>query len=296
MIYDFKNLCNLAENFFTHFRMILFPNAKINIGLNIVKKRKDGFHDIETVFYPIGLSDILEVIENTSSSKNIFRSSGIKIPGNANENLCLKAHQLIKQDYDIPAVKIHLHKTIPIGAGLGGGSSDAAFCIKIIDGLFHLNLSWGEKHHYARQIGSDCSFFVTNKPAFAEGKGDHLESANLNLTGYYFILVNPDIHISTASAYAGASAKKPKNSLEELIATLPVSKWKNNIENDFENSIFVKYPSIKKIKQQLYDLGATYASMSGSGSSVYGIFYSPPEEKKLRKHFKDWFIWQDWLK
>jgi len=270
--------------------MILFPNAKINIGLNIVEKRADGFHNIETVFCPIGLSDVLEIVQSEEFG---VQSSGIEIPDNAENNLCVKAYHLIKKDYDLPPVKIHLHKIIPIGAGLGGGSSDAAFFIKAIDELFELNLAWGEKHHYARQLGSDCSFFITNRPAFADGRGDNLETIKLSLRGYFILLIKPQIHISTAEAYSGVKPKKPGQSLEKLISELPITQWKQHIHNDFENSVFKNYPEIKTIKKNLYECGAIYASMSGSGSSVYGIFrLFPTLSKKTKTIFENYFTWE----
>lgn len=275
--------------------MINFPNAKINIGLNIVKKRTDGFHDIETVFFPIGLSDILEVVENTGKSNVSFKNTGIKIPGKANENLCLKAYHLIKKDYpEISSVKIHLHKIIPIGAGLGGGSSDAAFFIRAIDEIFSLNIPEKQKLNYARQLGSDCSFFIVNKPCFATGKGEKLKPVFLNLFGYYLILICPPIHVSTKDAYAGVLPQKPEQSLKKLIE-LPIEKWKEKIFNGFEKTVFKKFPDIEKIKNQLYDMGAVYASMSGSGSSVFGIFISAPGSKKLKRIFSDCFVWEERL-
>jgi len=271
--------------------MIVFPNAKINIGLNIVEKRSDGFHSIESVFYPIKLHDALEVVENTAKTPDpiIFMTSGIEIPGTVNENLCCKAYHLINKDYPLPNIKIHLHKHIPIGAGLGGGSADAAFFIRLINDKFKVGLSWGEMHNYARQLGSDCSFFITNKPVFAEGVGDQYESITLNLTGYRITLIYPNIHINTAKAYSGVTPKKPVRSLESDIVNLPVEQWKNGIHNQFEDSIFPQYPELKKIKENLYSLGALYVAMSGSGSSVYGIF---KEKTDIKKHFNDCFIYE----
>jgi 4-diphosphocytidyl-2-C-methyl-D-erythritol kinase len=253
--------------------MISFPNAKINIGLNIIEKRSDGFHNIESIMYPIGLTDALEVIENTENSERIiFGSSGIKIPGDPATNLIVKAYNLMSQEHLLPKVKVHLHKHIPIGAGLGGGSSDAAFFIKLMQQKFELDITWGEMHHYARQLGSDCSFFISNKPAFAEGKGDEFESLQLNLQDYHVALVYPNIHVNTANAYSGVKPKPASRSLETDIQTLDITQWKRFIHNDFEDSIFPSFPEIKSIKETLYEKGAIYASMSGSGSSVYGIF------------------------
>lgn len=271
--------------------MVCFPNAKINIGLNVIKKRSDGYHDLESVFYPIALCDILEVIENHGASEPVeFYSTGISIPGNVNDNLCVSAYNLIAKDYQLPKVKIHLHKIIPIGAGLGGGSSDAAFFIKLLNEKFELGLSWGEQHNYARQLGSDCSFFITNSPVFAEEKGDKYERVQLDLSGYYQVLVYPNIHVNTASAYAGLVPKKPVSSLENDVLKLPVSKWKDIVKNDFEESVFEKFPVVRNVKDVLYSKGAVYASMSGSGSAVYGLF---EKEIELRNEFKDYFVWME---
>ncbi len=265
--------------------MICFPNAKINIGLNILRKREDGYHDIETLMYPLKgiLCDALEIIE---SSKLKIESSGIRIPGNEDDNLCLKAYHMIKRDYPhVPPVTIHLHKAIPIGAGLGGGSSDAAFFIRLLNDTFELGISWGEMHHYARQLGSDCSFFVTNRSAYAEGKGDSLEGIGeiKEIEGKYIVIVCPDIHVNTAHAYNGVTPKTSVRSLENDLVQLPLKQWKDHIHNDFEDSVFVKYPEIKKIKEKLYSMGALYASMSGSGSAVYGIFEKETKAKNIFK-------------
>jgi 4-diphosphocytidyl-2-C-methyl-D-erythritol kinase len=269
--------------------MILYPNAKINLGLNVVEKRQDGFHNIETVFYPVGWQDILEVLpDETKESGVTFTSSGIAIPGAVEENLCVRAYNLISKDYPMPAVKIHLHKVIPIGAGLGGGSSDAAFFIKAINEIFDLNLAWGELHHYAKQLGADCSFFITNKPIFAEGKGDQLESTNVSLNGYFIAIVFPGIHVNTTDAYTNVVPHKPEISLEELIVS-PVVKWKELIKNDFEKNIFEKFPAISVVKNKMYELGAVYSGMSGSGSAVYGIF---EKETSFADEFKGNLLWE----
>lgn len=271
--------------------MLTFPNAKINIGLNIIEKRNDGYHSIESVFYPVGLCDALEVTENKepTNERIIFTSSGIDIPGNANDNLCWFAYHLVAADYHLPNVKIHLHKHIPIGAGLGGGSADAAFFIRLLNDKFDLGISWGEMHNYARQLGSDCSFFISNKPAFAEGRGDQYESMKLDLSKYYIALIYPNIHINTAKAYNVVIPKQPARSLEKDILNLPIAQWKDFIHNDFEDSIFPQFPEIKKIKVQLYSLGAEYASMSGSGSTVYGIFKN---KTNLKDKFQNCFVWE----
>lgn len=258
--------------------MIIFPNAKVNLGLHVIEKRADGFHNLESIFYPVGWEDILEVLHDTTKQTGItFSSSGISIPGNANDNLCVKAYHLISKDYPMPAVKVHLHKIIPIGAGLGGGSSDAAFFIKALNELFELNLAWGELHHYAKQLGSDCSFFITNKPSLAEGKGDQLESIAISLTGKFIVIVYPEINVNTADAYKGITPVKPKIALEKLIVETPFEQWKDVLVNDFEKTVFEKFPAIKLLKEKMYAAGAVYAAMSGSGSAVYGIFEKKPE-------------------
>lgn len=271
--------------------MIVFPNAKINIGLNIVEKRSDKYHNIESVFYPVPLTDALEVIENKEKTNEriVFSSSGFDIPGNTQTNLCCKAYDLISIDYALPPVKIHLHKHIPIGAGLGGGSSDAAFFIKLVNELFDLSLSWGEMHHYARQLGSDCSFFISNRPVFAEQKGDEYESIALDLSSCYLVLIYPAVAIHTGTAYGSVSPAKPIRSLEQDILNLPMEQWKEYINNDFEKTIFLKYPEIKGIKEHLYASGAMYASMSGSGSAVYGIFKNKTD---LATAFPSAFVWE----
>jgi 4-diphosphocytidyl-2-C-methyl-D-erythritol kinase len=271
--------------------MITFPNAKINIGLNIIAKRDDGFHDIQSVFYPVNLCDALEVVESTETGAErfAFSSSGIEIPGDATDNLCYFAYHLVSQDYPLPNVKVHLHKHIPIGAGLGGGSSDAAFFIKLLNDKFELGISWGEMHNYARQLGSDCSFFISNKPAFAEGRGDEYESMKLDLSAYFVVLVYPQIHINTAKAYSGVKPKHPSRSLENDILNLPIGDWKGLVHNDFEDSVFLQFPEIKSIKEKLYSHGAVYAAMSGSGSTVFGIF---EKETEMKKEFGDCFVFE----
>lgn len=248
--------------------MVVFPNAKINIGLNIISKREDGYHNIESCFYPIELSDILEILP---ADKLSFQSTGISIPGDEESNLCLKAYQLIKSDYDIPPVQIHLHKIIPIGAGLGGGSSDATYTLKVLNSIFKLNIDDSQLEKYASKLGSDCPFFVNNKPVLASGTGIEFETINLDLSNYRIELKYPDIHIGTKEAYAGVNPIQPKKTIKELI-NLPISEWKDSIKNDFEDSIFPNHSKIESLKKSFYDDGAVYSSMTGSGSAVYGIF------------------------
>jgi 4-diphosphocytidyl-2-C-methyl-D-erythritol kinase len=270
--------------------MIIYPNAKINLGLHVIEKRADGFHNIETVFYPVGWQDMLEVLPDPSRERGVtFSSSGIPIPGAAHENLCVKAYELISKDYPMPAVKVHLHKIIPIGAGLGGGSSDAAFFIKALNEIFELNLAWGELHHYVKQLGADCSFFIVNKPMLAEGKGDQLESIAVSLRGWKIAIVYPGIHVNTAEAYGGITPAKPSEALEKLIVETPIEKWKDVLVNDFEKTVFQKYPAIKELKNKMYECGAAYAAMSGSGSAVFGIF---ADDINLKNSFEGNLVWR----
>lgn len=253
--------------------MILFPNAKINIGLNITERRTDGYHNLETIFYPIKINDALEVVE---SNELTFESSGLEIPGRMEDNLCVKGYHLLKKDHDIPPVAIHLHKHIPIGAGLGGGSADAAFFIKLIDQKFGLGISIEQQQNYARKLGADCAFFIENKPVYAFEKGDEFEPIRLDLSAYYIVLVMPPVQVSTAEAFRGIQPAPVRESLYDLIQS-PVASWRKFIKNDFELSIFKNHAMIRGVKAALYDAGAIYASMSGSGASVFGIFSSRPD-------------------
>ena len=248
--------------------MITFPNAKINLGLNIVSKREDGYHNIESCFYPIPWHDSLEVIEAASFA---FHSYGLDIPGDSSTNLCVKAYELLKADFDIPPVEIHLLKNIPMGAGLGGGSADGAFTLKMLNELFSLGLTDLKLETYCLKLGSDCPFFIKNQPAIATGRGEHLQLIDLDLSGYYLAIHNPGIHVSTREAYAGVTPKKAGTSISDLINT-PIQQWKVKLINDFEASIFPNHPEIEQLKNEMYNAGAIYASMTGSGSTVYGLF------------------------
>lgn len=254
--------------------MIVFPNAKINIGLHVVSKRPDGYHNLETVFYPVQLFDALEMVE---SKEEKFSTSGIAVDGNPKDNLVMKAYYLLKNDFKLPPVHFHLHKNIPFGAGLGGGSSDAAFTLKMLNDYFSLHLNNDELKRYVAKIGADCSFFIENKPAFATGVGNQLQTINLDLSEYNIVILKPAFSVGTAEAYANIQPKSPDFNLSNL-SQMDVEEWKSQVVNDFEKSVFSKYPEIKNFKEKLYELGAVYAAMSGSGSAVYGIFRHLPTD------------------
>ncbi len=258
--------------------MITFPNIKINLGLHIINKRDDGFHTIESVFYPIPFCDTLEVITNQqpNGKKVVLHSEGLPIGGELNDNLIVKAYHLLDSDYDLPPVQICLLKNIPMGAGLGGGSSDAANMIKLLNSKYSLQLSMQQMKDYAAVLGSDCTFFIDNKPSYLFGKGHELSPFTIDLTGYYIVLITPKIHSNTAMAYKGAVPRGDAAiNLKEILAQ-PVNTWKATLVNDFEHTVFRQYPQLYELKQSLYDLGAVYASMSGSGSALFGIFEDKP--------------------
>ena len=249
--------------------MIAFPHAKINLGLYIISRRPDGYHNLETVFYPLPLCDILEIVP---AEETRFLSSGLNIPGKPADNLVLRAIQLLKRSYPrIGALDIYLHKSIPMGAGLGGGSSDAACTLQSVNRFFNLNISATHLNAYALELGSDCPFFLQSTPCYASGRGEILEPVGLDLSAYSFLLVHPEIHIETAGAFAGIRPAKPAQDLKKSIM-MPVPDWKKNIHNIFEIPVFEAHPSLRKIRDQLYAAGALYAAMTGSGSTIYGIF------------------------
>ena len=269
--------------------MISFPPCKINLGLHVVSKRPDGYHNIETCFYLIPWADILEIIP---SDVLAFSNSGISIPGRQEENLCLKAYELLRKNFDLKPVKIHLHKVIPMGAGLGGGSSNAPHTLRILNTIFNLQLKYDQLRQYASQLGSDCAFFIEDKPMIGSGRGEVLEKVEVNLKGKFIILVKPDIHVSTAEAYAGVKPSNGSNRIRDVVGNSDLTKWKDSLQNDFEDSVFKKYPVIGEVKEKLYQHGATYASMSGSGSAVYGIFEKPVE---LTNQFSGMGYWSGTL-
>lgn len=252
--------------------MIVFPNIKINLGLSITEKRPDGYHNLETVFYPVALEDALEIRTLPEAEKKItLHQYGMEIAGNPEDNLVAKAYSLLDKEFHLHPVEIHLYKHIPSGAGLGGGSSDAAFMLKLLNEQFHLNLSEERLEIYAATLGADCAFFIKNKPVYAEGIGNIFSPIELSLSGYQIMIVKPDVFVSTREAFANIHPHHPEHPVKEVIRR-PVAEWKDTLINDFEASVFPQHPVIGEIKQELYNQGAIYASMSGSGSSVFGLF------------------------
>jgi len=266
--------------------MICFPNAKINLGLNIINKRADGYHNIETVFYPIALCDVIEFVE-TKNNVTTIQTTGINLDIPDNQNICIKAYHLISKDYHLPPLELFLHKVIPSGAGLGGGSADAAFLLKALNTHYKIGLDDDRLEAYAVKIGSDCPFFIKNKAVFASEKGEVFEGIALDLKAYFIYLIKPNISVSTVQAYADVIPQKPTHSIKQLINN-PIEQWKDQITNDFEKSVFIAYPLLKQIKTELYKHGAIYASMSGSGSAIYGIFKTEPERIES---FNQYFSW-----
>lgn len=273
--------------------MISFPNAKINLGLNIIQKRADGFHDLETIFYPVpGLRDALEIVHGNAADGTLnFTHSGLEIAGDTTNNLCSKAYHLLKKDFpELPSIQMHLHKTIPMGAGLGGGSADGAFTLTMLNQQFGLGLNEQQLISYALMLGSDCPFFIRNQPSYATGRGENMQPVSLDLSMYRFVLINPGIHVSTAWAFSQLQPGKPKKSCLAIIQQA-VTNWKNQLVNDFEIPVMQAHPEIQTIREELYQQGAVYASMTGSGSTVYGIF-----EKNQSAHFNfppSYFIYQE---
>ena len=269
--------------------MVVFPNAKINLGLHIVSKRQDGYHNIETCFVPIPLRDILEVIEAKAFQ---FDTSGLSIPGKSENNLCVRAYELLQTDFDLPPVQIHLHKIIPMGGGLGGGSSNASFLLCSLNDLFSLSLTDEQLESYASQLGSDCPFFIRNQPVLASGTGNEFQEISLDLSGKYIVLVFPDVAISTAQAYAEVVPRHNSQlstiPLDDLLKGSEPNNWKSTVVNDFEPSVFAQHPILQNIKEQLYQTGAFYASMSGAGSTLYGLFEQKPDVDRLSKSYSVW--------
>ena len=276
--------------------MITFPNAKINLGLNIVEKRPDGYHNLETVFYPIPVEDALEVnILNESPQKFRLHQAGLEIAGEAENNLVVKAYKLLDERFNLPPIDIHLFKHIPSGAGLGGGSSDAAYMLKLLNEKFNLELSDENLEEYAAKLGADCAFLIRNTPTYAEGIGNIFSPISLSLKGYQIVLVKPDIFVSTRDAFAQIKPHRQEIPLKEVIKQ-PIEEWKERMVNDFEESVFPQFPAIREIKEKLYEAGAIYAAMTGSGSSVFGLF-RPEDNKSVKEDFGEKaFVYQGALK
>jgi len=264
--------------------MVIFPPCKINLGLHILSKRPDGYHNLETCFYTVPWTDILEIIPSRSFS---FTCTGLDISSDSEDNLCVKAYRMLQKDFSIGNVQIHLHKIIPFGAGLGGGSSDAASTLIVLNSLFDLQLSLDALRAYATQLGSDCAFFIDTKPMLGQGRGEQLSDISFALAGKCLVLVKPDCHVSTAEAYALVNPQAPVRSLREILS-MDCTHWRENLINDFEKSVFSRYPEIGELKERMYSLGAFYASMSGSGSTVFGIFDS---EVDLKNEFPNVTYW-----
>lgn len=267
--------------------MITYPNAKINLGLNVTEKRPDGYHNVETIFYPINLQDALEVtLLHKDDEPYRLHVTGTVLDGSPDDNLVVKAFKLMQEHHPLQPVDIHLHKHIPTEAGLGGGSADGAFMLKMLNDKFNLKLTEEQLEAYAARLGADCPFFIRNKPVLATGTGNIFEPICLSLKGYHLVLIKPCISVSTREAYAHIRPRHPEEPLKEVI-TRPIGEWKDHLKNDFEESVFRNYPEIAAIKDRLYDLGAVYAQMSGSGSAVYGIFQEAVEnvDEKFASYF-----------
>ena len=267
--------------------MILFPSCKINLGLNVLSRRSDGYHDIESVMYPVrGLYDTVEIVCNGENGLR-FSSSGAELDCGEGDNICVRAFELMHRRYGISGVDMHLHKTIPFGAGLGGGSADGVAVLKILNEMFGVGLDTAGLEALAGELGSDTVFFVRDLPALAQGRGERLSPVDVNLSGYYITIVKPDLFVSTGEAYKGVVPAGTVGTVAETVSG-DIGTWKDNLVNDFEPSVFKRYPQIAAVKEQLYAMGAVYASMSGSGSAVYGIF---EEEPRQSGNFQGMFVY-----
>ena len=249
--------------------MISFPNAKINLGLHVTEKRTDGYHNIDSCFYPVPIKDALEVLKAKDDGISI---SGLEVAGDKYDNLIWTAYKLLKADFNIDSISVHLLKKIPMGAGMGGGSADGAFMLKMLNSLFELNLSKKQLEHYALKLGSDCPFFIENTPKYVTGRGEILAPIQVDLSGYWLGLIFPNLHISTAEAYGGIKPNAERKSVKEIIENQPIEQWKDILANDFEQSIFANHPELMAYKKFLYENNTIYTSMTGSGSTLYAIF------------------------
>lgn len=270
--------------------MITFPTAKINIGLQVTERRPDGYHNLDTIFYPIPICDALEVIIAEGVDYDCrLHISGISIEGDTDSNLVVRAYRLLAADYTLPPVDIFLHKHIPTGAGLGGGSSDASYMLRLLNEMFKLGITTKQLEGYATQLGADCPFFITGKPVYATGIGNEFHPIDLNLNGWHILVVKPDVFVSTKEAYSMVTPEMPEVTLDKKIVR-PINEWKETISNDFEKGIFALHPELANIKAKLYSLGAKYAAMSGSGSALFGLFESPINN--FEQYFEDCFCEQ----
>lgn len=273
--------------------MITFPHAKINIGLQVTERRPDGYHNLDTVFYPIPIHDALEVIVAEGADYDCrLHISGIEIAGDPDTNLVVRAYRLLAADYALPPVDIYLHKHIPTGAGLGGGSADASFMLRLLNEMFALGITTEQLEAYATQLGADCPFFITSRPVYATGIGNEFHPITLDLSEWHIVVVKPDVFVSTKEAYSMVRPEKPEVTLDKKI-TQPITEWKDSISNDFEQGIFALHPELADIKAKLYSLGAKYAAMSGSGSALFGLFEAPIAD--VEQHFKGCFCEQQQL-
>ncbi len=271
--------------------MLVFPFAKINLGLQVLRKRPDGYHDIRSVLFPIPLCDALEAVvdENVPAGEVRFVRTGIPVPGDASSDLCMKAVEQVRKLRELPGLRIHLHKAVPTGAGLGGGSSDAAHTLLLLNKLLELELSPQELHAMASALGSDCPFFLQHMAQLAEGRGEILSPVNIDLHGHWLVVVNPGIHVPTAEVYGNMHLQPQHEDLIQLIAA-PISAWQGTVVNDMEEYVFGQYPAIREIKRRLQGMGAIYAAMSGSGSSVFGIFAEKPVDPGFPKGYGTWIF------
>lgn len=273
--------------------MITFPNAKINIGLQVTERRPDGYHNLDTIFYPIPINDALEVIvaENVDYDCRLH-ISGIAIEGDTDNNLVVRAYRLLAADYTLPSIDIYLYKHIPTGAGLGGGSADASYMLRLLNEMFELGITKEQLEIYAAKLGADCPFFISNTPVYATGIGNEFHPIHLDLSGWYIVVVKPDVFVSTKEAYSMVKPEKPEVTLDKKIVR-PITEWKDTISNDFEKGIFALHPELNDIKEKLYALGAKYAAMSGSGSALFGLFEAPIEN--VEQYFEGCFCEQQKL-
>lgn len=264
--------------------MVSFPHCKINLGLRVISRRDDGYHDIETCFFPVPWNDVLEIIPSETMS---FTNTGLNIPGRPEDNLCLKAYYLLKEDFDLSPVSMHLHKIVPMGAGLGGGSSDGAFALKLLNLIFELELTTEKLSGYAARLGSDCTFFIGETPMLGTGRGEQLDPIELSLKGKFLVIVKPDVHVSTAAAYRGIKPSQPNVSLPTIL-NIDINQWSEVLVNDFEEVVFAQHVELSELKARLIANGAVFAAMSGSGSALFGIFDSAVN---IKKSFPNCLYW-----